>query len=177
MNHSEASSGVSRQTDSWKSKALLPMVAYSLLGTLLFLKLPSLFRFPFHVHANSGAVVSPRVAAVPGQPLGGGIYAPRPANRLIAQAGTHVRVDGWLDIHDSKLSVRDVIVLLDGKPLAKAYIYPVPVDRSSGTLHCEWSVEPLFAGIAPGDHHLQAAVFLADGSGIQFDDKSITVLD
>jgi len=173
MNSTENQESLPRPPSTLKNAAL-PLIMYALLGMLLFLDLPSRFRTPLHTPsdaANAGAV------SVPDQPLSGGIYAPQPANRLVGQAGTHFRVDGWLGIRDPKLVVRGVVLMMDDKPLAEAQLLMVRTDPSRKAIRYEWANQLLLAGIEPGDHRLQAVAFLQDGRSIPLDEKIVMVWD
>src|SRR5260370_24919188 len=141
MNRPETGGGVGRTDNAWKSKSVLPVVTCTLLSALLLLDLPSLFRSP--LRANSDAAANSIAVLVPNQPFSGGIYAPQPANRLGAQAGTHLRVDGWLGIRDPKLTVRRVIATLDSRPLRATDFFLVRADPSVESIRCECSDEIL----------------------------------
>jgi hypothetical protein len=153
--------------------AALPLIMYAVLGALLFLNLPSRFRSTQLAPSDAG---NAGVVTVPDQPLSGGIYAPS-VNRLMAQTGTHFRVDGWLGIRDSQLVVRRVVLMMDDKPLADAQLLMVRADPSGKALRCEWGNQLLLTGIEPGDHRLQAVAFLQDGRRIPLDEKIVMVWD
>lgn len=164
MNQSQNSVGILKN-------AALPLAMYAVLGALLFLDLPSRFRSPQHTPSAASA------ASVPNQPLSGGIYAPESLSRMVGQAGTHFRVDGWLGIRDPKLVVQRIVLMIDDRPVADAQLLMLQRDPTHQVIRCEWGNQLLLTGIEPGDHRLQMVAVLQDGSSIRLDEKTVMVLD